>query len=76
VEFTSDDKSLAYPIVENGVGNIWVQPLDGSKGHAITNFTSEQIRDFYWSPDGKKLAIVRGHTDSDVVLFHETLNAP
>ena len=69
--FTPDGKSLAYPIDQNGAGNIWVQPLDGSPGHAITNFTSEQIYEFHWSPDGKKLAVVRGHEESNVVLFRE-----
>src|SRR5256885_16351588 len=32
----------AYPIRENEVDNIWVQPLDGSRGRQITNFDSEQ----------------------------------
>jgi eukaryotic-like serine/threonine-protein kinase len=71
-QFTPDGKSLAYPIFEHGAGNIWVEPLDGSKGHAITNFTSERIHELHWSPDGKRLAIVRGHTDSDIVLFRES----
>jgi Tol biopolymer transport system component len=72
VRFTADAKSLAYPIFENGAGNIWVEPLDGTQGHAITSFTSERIYEFHWSPDGKRLAVVRGHTDSDVVLFRES----
>jgi hypothetical protein len=33
---------------------------------------SEQILSFDWSPDGKKLGILRGHTDSDVVLLQES----
>jgi eukaryotic-like serine/threonine-protein kinase len=70
--FTPDGKSLAYSIDENGVGNIWVQPLDGAPGHAITNFSSEQIYEFHWSPDGKRLAVVRGHSESNVVLFRES----
>jgi hypothetical protein len=27
---------------------------------------------FHWSPDGKNLGILRGHTDSDVVLLRES----
>jgi Tol biopolymer transport system component len=69
--FTADGKSVAYPVKENGVDNVWVQPLDGSAGHQITQFKSEQILSFHWSPDGKKLGILRGHTDSDVVLLQE-----
>jgi Tol biopolymer transport system component len=32
VMFTPDERAVAYPILENGVSNIWVQPLDGSPG--------------------------------------------
>jgi eukaryotic-like serine/threonine-protein kinase len=72
VQFTPDGKGLAYPVHENGVDNIWIQPMDGSAGRQITNFTSEQIQRFYWSPDGKTLAVLRGHSESDVVLLQET----
>jgi len=70
--FEAEDKAVAYPIRENEVDNIWVQPLDGSRGRQITNFDSEQILNFRWSPDGKSLCILRGHTDSDVVLLQES----
>jgi eukaryotic-like serine/threonine-protein kinase len=72
VQFTADGKSVAYPVKENGVDNVWIQPLDGSPGHQITHFRSEQIQSFHWSPDGKKLGILRGHADSDVVLLQES----
>jgi eukaryotic-like serine/threonine-protein kinase len=72
VQFTVDGKSVAYPVKENGVDNVWVQPIDGSAGRQVTHFKSEQILSFHWSPDGKKLGILRGHTDSDVVLFQES----
>ena len=72
VQFTPDGKAVAYPIRENGVDNLWVQPLDGSAGHQITNFTSEQIDEFHWSPDGKSLGLLRGHSESDVVLLQES----
>jgi Tol biopolymer transport system component len=64
-----DGKAFAYGIFDNSVSNIWVQPLDRSAPRALTNFTSEEVRDFNWSADGKELAVVRGHTDSDVVLL-------
>jgi serine/threonine protein kinase/Tol biopolymer transport system component len=72
VQFTPDGKSVAYPVKKNGVDNVWVQPIDGTPGHQITHFNSEQILSFHWSPDGKKLGILRGHTDSDVVLLQES----
>jgi serine/threonine protein kinase len=72
VQFASDGKSVAYPIHENGVDNIWIQPLDGSPGQQITNFTSEQITSFHWSADGKSLGVLRNHSESDVVLLQES----
>jgi Tol biopolymer transport system component len=72
VRFSRDGKNVAYSATENGVGNLWIQPLDGGAPHQITNFHSELIRDFQWSPDGKKLALVRGHTDTDIVLLTDT----
>ncbi|MGA9507502.1 MAG: protein kinase [Candidatus Sulfotelmatobacter sp.] len=71
VRFSRDGKAIVYPTRENGVDNLWLQPLDGSKGRQITNFSSEHIYDFHWSFDGKQLALVRGHTDSDVVLIRD-----
>jgi len=72
IAFTPDGRAVAYVIVENGVGNIWVQPLDGSAGHRLTNFTSDRIRSFQFSPDGKSLAVAQQHTVSDVVLLRDT----
>ena len=71
IRWSRDGKSLIYTIRENGVDNLWQQPIDGSAGKALTSFKAEHIWDFHWSPDGSKLAVVRGHTDSDVVLMRD-----
>ena len=71
LRFSSDGKGVVYPARDNGVDNLWLQPLDGSRGRQITDFKSERIRDFHWSFDGKQLAMIRGHTDSDVVLIRD-----
>jgi eukaryotic-like serine/threonine-protein kinase len=71
-QFTPDGKALAYAVKENGVDNIWLQPLDGSPGRKITNFNSEQMGEIHWSPDGKSLGVLRYHADSDVVLLQES----
>jgi eukaryotic-like serine/threonine-protein kinase len=71
IRFSQNGKAVIYPTRENGVDNLWLQPLDGSKGKQVTDFTSERIYDFHWSFDGKQLALVRGHTDSDVVLIRD-----
>ena len=73
VRFTPDGKALAYPITEGGVSNLWIQPLDGSPGRQITNFQSGIFNvHFYWSPDGKMLGILRGNTQSDIVLVRDS----
>lgn len=71
VRFSPDGKSVVYPARENGVDNLWSQPLDGSAGKYLTDFKSERIWDFHWSFDGKQLALTRGHTDNDVVLIRD-----
>ena len=76
IAFTSDGKSVAYVVGENGVGNIWVQPLDGSAGHMLTNFTTDPITSFRFSPDGKSLAVARSHVVSDVMLLRESTSVP
>ena len=70
--FTPDGTAVTYNIVEDGVGNVWEQPLAGSPGHRLTNFTSDRIRTFRFSPDGKSLAVARQHIVSDVVLLRDT----
>jgi eukaryotic-like serine/threonine-protein kinase len=70
--FTHDGKAVVYPFRDQDADNLWLQPLDGSPGKQITNFKSEHIIDIHWSFDGSKLGMVRGHTDSDVVLLQES----
>jgi eukaryotic-like serine/threonine-protein kinase len=71
VQLQPGSNSMVYVIHENGVDNLWAQPLDGSLGHQLTHFTDELITDFHWSPDGKTLAVVREHDVADVVLLRE-----
>ena len=68
-----------YGIRENGVDNLWLQPIDGAGpgggGHRITNFSADEIRWYTYSPDGKTLAVLRNHAESDVVLLRESSTA-
>jgi Tol biopolymer transport system component len=74
--FSPDGKSIAFVVDEAGQDNIWMQPLDGSKGRNLTHFTdSERIQDFRWSPDGKTLALLRFSSVSDVILLRDTSNS-
>ncbi|HKS94660.1 MAG TPA: protein kinase [Terriglobia bacterium] len=74
--FTPDGKALLYVIRASGVENLFLQPLDGSPGHPITSFPSDLVDTVHWSPDGKSLGMIRSHTESDVVLLHDTGASP
>ncbi|HKR60730.1 MAG TPA: protein kinase [Pyrinomonadaceae bacterium] len=69
VRWTPDGSSLAYIRNQNGVSNIWVQPLDGEPARQLTKFKTDQIFWFEWSPDGKQLGVSRGAISSDVVMI-------
>ena len=71
IRFSPDGQAIVYPVRTAGVDNLWAQPLDGSQGKQITDFSVEHIIDFHWSFDGKQLGLIRGHTDSDVVLIRD-----
>ena len=72
IQYAPDGKGIVYGLRRNGADNLWLQPLNGSAGHFITRFKYGQLWSFRLSPDGKKLAILRGETDSDVVLLRDT----
>jgi serine/threonine protein kinase len=71
MRYAPDGKALLYTIREHRVENLWLHPLDGSPGHQLTNFETDQMGSFRFSPDGKSVAMVRGHAESDVVLLHD-----
>jgi serine/threonine protein kinase/Tol biopolymer transport system component len=69
IKWTPDGRAIAYIATQNGVSNLWAQPVDGGPLKQLTNFKSEQIFNFAWSPDGKQLALSRGVVNRDVVLI-------
>jgi eukaryotic-like serine/threonine-protein kinase len=75
IRYTSDGKTIGYPIRENGLYALWVSPVDGSPGHRVTEFETDRIDDFHWSQDGKTLGLLRTHNDSDVVLLRQTTSS-
>ena len=70
-KFSPDGGSLVYPIRVNDVDNLWMQPIGGPGGRQITNFPKDHISAFHWSPDKKSLAMLRRHTESDVILLRD-----
>jgi len=66
-----DGRGLTYIVNRGGISNIWIQPLDGSPAKQLTDFKSDRIFSFDWSPDGKWLALSRGPEQRDVVLMSD-----
>ena len=71
VRWTPDGKALAYITNEGEASNIWVQSLEGSPAKRVTDFKTETVIAFAWSPDGKQLLISRGAETSDVVILSD-----
>ena len=69
VQWTPAGDAVAYVRSGDGVDNIWAQPLSAAPPRQITHLREGNIYRFAWSPDGKKLAIARGNTTSDLVLL-------
>jgi Tol biopolymer transport system component len=73
IHWTQDGRDLTYIRDQQGVTNIWAQPLDGGPPKKLTDFTTGQIFNFVWSKDGHQLALARGSQTSDVVLIRSSL---
>jgi Tol biopolymer transport system component len=67
-----DGSGIAYAARQQGVGNIWVQSLDGSAPKQLTHWSTNPIFSFAWSRDGKWLAYANGSLTSDAVLITDT----
>jgi Tol biopolymer transport system component/DNA-binding winged helix-turn-helix (wHTH) protein len=70
IDWAIDGQALIYALEDrNSVGNLWQQPLNGDTPHKLTNYTSEEVFYFDFSPDGSQLAIIRGSWNHDIVLL-------
>jgi Tol biopolymer transport system component len=69
IRFARDGKAIFFVKHESAGDSLWLQQLDDSAARQLATFKSDEIWDIRPSPDGKKLAVVRSHADSDVVLL-------
>jgi Tol biopolymer transport system component len=70
-QWTPDGQALYCIRFVNNLNNIWRLSLDGSPPKQVTNFTSENLWNYALSPDGRRLAVSRGHKVNDIVLIRE-----
>jgi DNA-binding winged helix-turn-helix (wHTH) protein/Tol biopolymer transport system component len=69
INFTPDGKNLTYDAKSGDVSQIMIQSLDGGEPQPLTDFQSDEIFSFGWSPDGTRLALVRGKLLNDAVII-------
>jgi Tol biopolymer transport system component len=67
--WTPDGRALAY-VDQKSLSNISIQAIDGGLSKQLTNFKTDLVFSFAWSPNGKQLAIARGSVNKDVVLLN------
>ena len=69
LRWSPDGGAINFIKEENGVSNIWSQPVNGEPIKKLTNFSSGEIFYFDFAPDGSSLAVTRGSHSSDVILI-------
>jgi Tol biopolymer transport system component len=67
--WSPDGHSLQYLTDEEGINNLWDQPLGGGKPSQLTKFISGHTFDFNWTADGTLLVLTRGEVSSDIVVL-------
>jgi serine/threonine protein kinase len=71
VRWFGSSRELSYIKDENGYSNIWTYNLDTGATKQLTNFNSDQIYAYAWSPDFKQVACQRGNKIRDVTIISE-----
>ncbi len=71
LRFAPDDSGLYFISTPGSVSNLWFQPIGGGTAHQVTDYKSDLINDFGWSPDGKQFAIARQSYSWDGVLIRD-----
>ena len=68
LKWMPDSRTVAF--IDTTLSNVWGLPIDGKTPYQLTQFNDGRtITDYAWSRDGKRLAISRAVTTSDIVLF-------
>ncbi|HEY2867636.1 MAG TPA: protein kinase [Pyrinomonadaceae bacterium] len=68
LRWSPDGQLVTYIKNNDGVSNVWAQPVNGDPPRPLTKFTSEMIVGFDWTRNNE-LICVRGHEARDPVLI-------
>ncbi len=67
--WSPDGQALIYIVNQKNHSNLWRQPVEGGEPQPLTDFTSGDIYNFAFSPDGSRLYVARGYQIRDAVLI-------
>ena len=67
--WTPDSRAVSYVDTRGGISNLWSLSIDGGVPAQLTDFHADRMSCFDFSRDGKWLAVSRGNSSNDVVLF-------
>jgi serine/threonine protein kinase/Tol biopolymer transport system component len=69
MQFSPDGQSLYYPVTERGVSNLVQQTIGGTTISPVTNFSELNIYSVDYDWTNKRIAVVRGRSNTDVVML-------
>ena len=67
--WSPDGSAIVYVNTLGGVSNLWSQPIECGAAKQITDFKSDHILNFTFSPDGRQIAFARANHSSDAVVI-------
>ncbi len=70
IRWMPNGKALSYQMPQNGIANLWSQPLNGKPPTRITDLSFENVASYAWSRDGQRLALVRVQEIKSVVFIN------
>ena len=66
-----DGRGLCYRLSAHGADNLWRENPAGTSSTRLTRYESDTITDFRYSPNARKIAVVRVSKQNDVVLIRD-----
>jgi Tol biopolymer transport system component len=64
-------RGLSYCLSAHGADNLWRENPGGTSSTPLTRYESGTITDFRYSPNARKIAVVRVSEQNDVVLIRD-----
>jgi Tol biopolymer transport system component len=71
LQWLNAGRALCYAEIRQGVTNLWRLPLNGRPAQQMTQFKSDVITHFAWSPDGTRLVCARRSQNDNVLLLRD-----